>query len=201
MATPTLAERRLADRHRLRQLLLAAVTVRDLLALWPLLDPARLSDSSRVWVSAASRLIVARRVESSEIASEYASAAARRAGVRLGPVAVLSPSLDAVEVSLRVTGPVRVERAVRLGRPVDDALAVAAQESARAGARHVLNGGRDTVTAAAKQQRGRWYRVTGPGACEFCLMLESRGAVYAPDTVDFRAHDGCGCSVGVLYRI
>jgi len=90
---------------------------------------------------------------------------------------------------------------VRLGQPLDDALRVAAQETARAGARHVANGGRETAVEAARRGRGRWYRVTGPGACEFCLMLESRGAVYSESTADFQAHDGCGCSVGVQFTV
>jgi hypothetical protein len=64
-----------------------------------------------------------------------------------------------------------------------------------ASTRLVLNGGRDTVTAAAVKDpmaRG-WERVIEPGACSFCSMLAGRGAVYKSSTVDFRAHDHCHC--------
>lgn len=55
--------------------------------------------------------------------------------------------------------------------------------------------------------RPRWARVTRPGACSFCLMLASRGAVYrSEDTADFRAHGKfngrggvCKCGVEVSF--
>jgi hypothetical protein len=37
-----------------------------------------------------------------------------------------------------------------------------------------------------------WMRV-GSGRCDFCRMLIGRGAVYTESTVDFHAHDHCGC--------
>jgi len=36
--------------------------------------------------------------------------------------------------------------------------------------------------------------VTSANPCDFCLMLESRGAVYKEWTVDFQAHDSCACT-------
>lgn len=39
-----------------------------------------------------------------------------------------------------------------------------------------------------------WRRVTDGQACGFCRMLASRGAVYRESTVNFGAHDNCGCS-------
>src|SRR5690606_420607 len=39
-----------------------------------------------------------------------------------------------------------------------------------------------------------WRRVTDGNACGFCRMLADRGAVYKRETVDFGAHDRCGCS-------
>lgn len=48
----------------------------------------------------------------------------------------------------------------------------------------------------------RWRRVPGPGACDWCLMLASRGAVYkskmtaeAPVTDDWHSHCGCGVAM------
>lgn len=39
-----------------------------------------------------------------------------------------------------------------------------------------------------------WRRVTDGNACDFCRMLSGRGAVYREATVNFGAHDHCGCS-------
>jgi hypothetical protein len=63
------------------------------------------------------------------------------------------------------------------------------------GVRLVMNGGRDTVTQAARNDplaRG-WERIIEPGSCSFCAMLAGRGGVYKASTVDFRAHDHCHC--------
>jgi hypothetical protein len=70
-----------------------------------------------------------------------------------------------------------------------------------AGARIVMNGGRDTVTKATASDhlaRG-WERVIEPGACGFCAMLAGRGAVYKESTVDFRAHDHCHCTARAVF--
>lgn len=39
-----------------------------------------------------------------------------------------------------------------------------------------------------------WRRVTDGNACGFCRTLSDRGAVYRQATVNFGAHDHCGCS-------
>jgi hypothetical protein len=60
--------------------------------------------------------------------------------------------------------------------------------------RRVVNTARGTVmrsSIADPKARG-WMRV-GTGRCDFCRMLIGRGAVYTESTVDFHAHDHCGC--------
>lgn len=52
---------------------------------------------------------------------------------------------------------------------------------------------RQTIIDNARSDHVRYLRVTRPGACAWCLMLASRGAVYATNTVEFRAHDHCQC--------
>lgn len=62
--------------------------------------------------------------------------------------------------------------------------------------RQVLNGGRARSIALTRSTGyGRWARVSDGAPCAFCAMLVSRGPVYTDQTVGFRAHDGCGCSV------
>lgn len=60
----------------------------------------------------------------------------------------------------------------------------------------VLDTGRDTVIGAVKSDRKArgWVRVTRPGACSFCLLLATRGAVYKSEqTAGFEAHDHDHC--------
>jgi hypothetical protein len=60
--------------------------------------------------------------------------------------------------------------------------------------RRIANFARLTVTGSSvadPQARG-WAR-TGVGDCDFCRMLIGRGAVYSESTVEFQAHDHCGC--------
>lgn len=61
--------------------------------------------------------------------------------------------------------------------------------------RRIVNFSRGTVTTSAVRDRSArgWQRV-GSGECDFCIMLISRGAVYAEATADFGAHDHCKCS-------
>lgn len=59
----------------------------------------------------------------------------------------------------------------------------------------VLDQGRDTIINATKTDRKAigWARIPEPGACYFCAMLATRGAVYKRDTATFQPHDHCRC--------
>ncbi|RBP66428.1 hypothetical protein DFO66_103378 [Brevibacterium sanguinis] len=66
------------------------------------------------------------------------------------------------------------------------------------GSRHMLQYGRSTVYESTRSAPGWGYaRVPEAGACKWCLMLSSRGAVYATERSaggegnDF--HDDCRC--------
>jgi hypothetical protein len=43
-----------------------------------------------------------------------------------------------------------------------------------------------------------WERITS-GGCEFCVMIEGRGAVYSADTADFASHDHCRCTASPVF--
>ena len=66
------------------------------------------------------------------------------------------------------------------------------------GTRHMLQPGRSTVAESTGRARGWGYaRVPEAGACSWCLMLSSRGAVYATEQSagagnDY--HDNCYCT-------
>ena len=90
----------------------------------------------------------------------------QRAGVAL-PTVLASPSdPDAVAESLRFLLTARGTDVVR-----DDVWAMID--------RHVLNGHRQTMMLSAMAAGNGYARKPEPGSCAFCLMLASRGAVYA----------------------
>lgn len=71
--------------------------------------------------------------------------------------------------------------------------------------RLVLQPARDTVFEATQRDGTGYARVPEPGACPFCLMLASRGAVYTRKTVVaskelHRYHDNCRC-LGIEVRL
>lgn len=61
--------------------------------------------------------------------------------------------------------------------------------------KRVMTFSRETIMSSslADPRAQGWQRV-GVGECDFCLMLISRGAVYAEASADFGAHDHCRCS-------
>lgn len=74
--------------------------------------------------------------------------------------------------------------------PIPEKLLGAAQ-------RLVCQPARETQAAAIAGDGTRYARVPEPGACPFCLMLASRGAVYGREAIEEsdRWHDNCRCSV------
>lgn len=60
--------------------------------------------------------------------------------------------------------------------------------------KRILNVSRQTVmSSSVADPRARGWMRVGVGNCAFCRLLISRGAVYTEDTVNFGAHDNCGC--------
>ena len=199
----TVAGRRLTQQHRIAQVRLAVLVTREARELWPLLDPARLEETTPGWINALIRVIIQHRRASAELSRRYLqgfrlleTGAAQRIDTALSPLDV-----SAVATSLAVTGPVRIRRALRRSQPIERARNLALTESSRAAARHALNGGRELITqAVAADPRARgWVRVASFNACGFCTSLASRGAVFTEASGDFAAHDGCNCSAEPAY--
>lgn len=64
--------------------------------------------------------------------------------------------------------------------------------------RHSLQPARSTVALSSSRARLRYARSPRPGACAWCLMLASRGAVYTKQTAKYASdgdkyHDDCYC--------
>jgi len=194
----------LTETHRLAQARLGAETVRQMFAAFPLLRVGDLDGSFEPWLGVVTSLINGNRRKSSELTAGYLSAYRKS---KLGPIppfpAVLAGAVnaEALTTSMAVTGPVTISRLLANGARPTEALETALVRSSRAAQRHVLNGGRETLTGTLKadpEARG-WRRVTSGRACEFCSMLAGRGAVYAADTATFRSHDGCSCGAEPVY--
>lgn len=72
-----------------------------------------------------------------------------------------------------------------------------AENLGRSAQRHIMNAAEQTIVKNAKRDKAhpRWALVAHPGACQYCLMLSSRGFVYhEKDTVMASRHDGCTCT-------
>jgi hypothetical protein len=82
------------------------------------------------------------------------------------------------------------------------AIADAKARLAAAAERQVLDTGRQTIADNAQTDRKAkgWARVPEPGACSFCLMLATRGAVYrAEQSAEFKTHDHCRCHIEPVF--
>ena len=201
----TLTARRLTESHRLAQARLGAITVARMRALWALLDPEALDSTFDRWLLAALPVIQGQRSTSARLAGNYLAAfKALELGVSARPVTVLDETADpsAVTTSLLVTGPLSIKRAMGRGVPIRRAVDVAQAASSAAAMRHVLDGGRRTITDTVRADRQAlgWARVTSGNSCPFCSLLAGRGAVYGEASADFEAHDGCSCSAEPVYR-
>lgn len=196
---------RLTEAHRLAQLRLGADTVRQMQAVWPLLNPADLNASFADWMQVVGPIVQAQRSASSALAANYITVfRSLELGVGRGFTPILAGPVDTkiLFTSMLVTGPVSIQAALDRSVPLVRALDTAEARSAGAAMRHALNGGRETIvdTTRADRRAIGWARATSASACAFCAMLASRGPVYSGDTVDFRAHDHCACGAEPMYR-
>ena len=130
--------------------------------------------------------------------------------------------LPSLETSLRVTGPVALKKriskiAAEPGSVLERSMLSQAMDDTATGlsgaaTRHVMNGGRDEIQNALKQDTLAlgYVRNTQGDPCYFCAMLASRGPVYDDDSFDesdprfigegeHKVHDHCRCTVEPVY--
>lgn len=200
----TVEGRQLTEAHRQAQARLAAATLQDLLAIWPLLDGKALDRTFPAYARTVTALIGKRRGDSAAISAAYLRAFRQAEGITAPLSVALAEALatNAAMTSLVVTGPIAVKVATRAGQPIEAATAIALTQTAGAVLRHVQNGGRETVhrTVLRDDRAHGIARVTDGHPCHFCAMLASRGPVYKSEmTADFKAHDSCGCGAEPVY--
>lgn len=196
---PTAAAR-LTEAHRLTQVRLAAITLRQVRTLWPLLDLEDLDGTFERWLRATVPVVNSGRAASSRLAANY-WAAHRALNLGLDAQAatpILAQPVSAAQLTgtLLVTGPGSIKTNLANGVTLEQAAATAEAESARAAIYYTQEGGRETLTETVGADRTAlgWARATSGESCAFCLMLSGRGPVYSEGTVDFEAHPGCNCA-------
>lgn len=209
----TVLGRRLTEQQRLAQVRLAQLTTVQMRQLWRLLDAKDLATTVPGWLNAAVRLVQQQYGVSAAIARRYFQALRVAETGKALPGRLPEPGFDRrpVEIALMVSGPVRIQRAIRNGEPLGVFIDRAFTESAREAGRRVLDGGRDTLIASAATDRGclAYARATSGNACAFCQMLASRGPVYRAFRKDssgfqatwgeFPAHAGCACTTEPMW--
>lgn len=112
----------------------------------------------------------------------------------------------AVITTLMIHGPQAIKRKeVLLDKPFTEFTAVQKQESINHVTQELvyraLEAPRSNMMETMKQDSKvtRYVRKTDSGACKFCRMLKSRGAVYLKETSKFMSHGNCGCSGVPVY--
>lgn len=195
-------ELELAQTHRQNQTRLEAQVSLQLVGLFQqMVEPEDLAATTRSWLPVAMTVVDDAHRQSNTIARSYIEVALQtRLGAQPGRLPRPTTVADAVRTSLFVRGPGIVGRARARGMDIDSAFRMATAEQARAGSRHALNGGRQTIDEyVASDRRAGWRRVTASTACSFCSLLAGRGAVYSEATVGFQAHDGCNCQPAIEF--
>jgi len=200
-----------ADRHRRAQSGLSRLLVRDMKGLRRLIIPSRLQESVPDWIEAVRALVDQYGAASASLAADYYEAERVAAAVtgRFTVPLVKSPPDEQVNNGLRWATKDVWERdpedpattdAQR--EPLETRLAQAEKKAEAVAQKLVTDQGRGTVREAVRRDRmaTAWARSAALGACAFCKLLATRGAVYKQDTADFRAHDGCHCGVVPVFR-
>lgn len=205
----TAVGRRLTEAHRLAQSRLGAQVVSQMLTAWRLIDPANVDASVDRWLRVSRPIVVAGRTRSAALASTYVRAFRQaEIGEAFDQLVELDPlSMEAIDTSLLVTGPITLKTATRRSG-IDVAISLAAAAAAAAAMRHALSGGRDMInnTVEADGRALGYFRVTSGSPCSFCAMLASRGPVYKSEQSASRRadgrkyHDDCQCGVEPVYR-
>jgi hypothetical protein len=182
-----------ATAARAAQLAIRAAAMRDAVRLWPLLDKNRLSDTFPGWLRAMTLLVARYHGQSSTVAATFYRSARAQALQSPTPTSLIKlapePAPEWLSKAFGFSGPGMLSKdTAQPGTALSTTLGTTA--------RVVLDGGRTTTldTVRADPAAIGWFRVTDGDPCAFCALLASRGVVYKKDTVDFKAHNDCGCS-------
>lgn len=194
----------LTQRHRAQQLLLRRATQQQVANAWPALEWADLDGTYPRLAVQLAAVVKVNRQTSSGLSAAYVREMRRQAKVAGSFAPDLAPSLvvDQFQASLHSTSVAHAKAAASRGVLPEVAMRNALTEASGAMARLVLEAGRNTIVQTVQRDAhaSGWQRVLGGAGCDFCQMLAGRGDVYREETVDFEAHDHCGCTAEPIYR-
>lgn len=186
--------------YRAAQLAIRAGSINQLVELWRVVDPTRLSDTIDVFARAAAILAGSGYTESAVSAARYYPLFRRAEGV--GAAFSVSipgrPTVDSLAGEIRGAALLGIIDARRRGETPEGAKRNGFVRAAGALAKLILNGGRRTIIDAVQDDRRAlgWSRVVGgDDPCAFCRMLAARGPAYkSRKSADFQPHDTCSCT-------
>jgi hypothetical protein len=211
---PSTAE--LAEQAKADQLAVRAVLLKELLDLWALLDPENVQGSGPEWLREVVPLILRYRdlsvARAEDSYNEMRREAVPGAGVFRLPL-VDDPDLRDLQKTLLITGPGRVAQLQNQGKSPAQAKRDAVPLLSGSASKAVLDAGREAVMQGVEKDPKAiaYARLPSPGACGWCLMLSSRGAVYSARTVVKTTsrsqkqgsgksfHDFCSCVPFAVY--
>ncbi|MFP8944705.1 hypothetical protein ACLIYM_25180 [Streptomyces fenghuangensis] len=212
-----------ADRYRRAQAALVRMLMRDLRGLRRLIVPARLRQTVPDWIDAVHALVGQYGTASATLAAEHyeTQRADAEARGRFTAEPAVSPPDEQVDASLRWALKDVWERdettaSVAQQEPLDVRLEQAQKKAEGVAQRLVLDQGRETVRQAVRRDRDAvaYARAAALGACSFCKLMASRGAVYktaetagrdADERFEGNAsvvkfHDNCHCAIIPVFR-
>lgn len=199
-----------ASPHYIGQGLLGGSLAGQVANVWPLVDPSHVLESGRQVAAALVPVVQQHAMAARALANEHYLSERMQGSVLqpFMPQVVELPQDDKVYQY--------VDWALRdLGSAEDDGstlLVPAQRKAAQALQKLVSDTGRDQVIQNVMDDRAArgWAREARPGACWFCAMLATRGAVYRSAwTAGRRTYDGvpvnsfhrnCQCQVVPLFR-
>ncbi|MEU8829339.1 hypothetical protein [Streptomyces sp900116325] len=209
-----------ADRYRRAQRGLSRLLLRDVGRMWRLFNPGRPA-AFPDWLAAANEVVARYGEMSAALAAEFYEAqraASAVSGSFTVPLADASPA-EQVEAALRwATHDVWPQdaEAEAQWQPLGSRLAVAERRTGAVAQKLVADQGRETVRQAVREDRQAvgYARAAALGACAFCALMASRGAVYATaesagreanerfsgDASVVKFHDNCHCAVIPVFR-
>lgn len=198
---------RLAMSHTQQQVGKVVLTQNDLRALWNrVVDPADLAGSYTRFAVGAAAYIQQARSDAMPLATRYFRDSQEIAGYTRqnddnSPLVTVN-SLEADITALYVTGFVTIQKSLAGGASTDYAERAGQAAMLRSAQRRILDAPRQAIIdrSAHGEDTVGWARVGDGKPCYFCAMLISRGPVYTEKTVQFRAHDGCGCGAKMCFR-
>lgn len=208
------------QQHYVTQAGLLVLLIRALKKLWPTIDRNDLKTTQPVYVAQVAQLVEEYARASIEIALQYFEDERASAGItdRFSPPIVDPPTFAQIEDSVKGamddlwSSPGTVTLDVIDAPPIEDIETSVQAKVEGAVEMLVADAGRNEMMEAidADTKVRAYARITKPGACAFCMMLATRGAVYKSkatagviadavgDEIN-RYHPECHCTVQAIY--